>query len=195
MKILAISGSPRRRGNTARLLERAVEGAAGRGAEVETIFVRDLKMSGCIACGGCDQEGLCVVEDDMQALYPKLRTYPRLIIASSVFFASIPAQLKAIIDRCQACWVEKYRLKKFVQERPQGRKALFISTCGWKKETRIGKEMFHCPLATIKAFLATLDIKLTETLLYHGIDDISPIDTRPEALQEAFEAGQRLAGT
>jgi multimeric flavodoxin WrbA len=192
MKVLAIAGSPRKQGNTAQLLREAIRGAEERGAEVELVYARDLALVGCIECRGCDPTGLCVVKDDMQALYPKLRTYERVIIAAPVFFAGVPAALKAIFDRCQACWVEKYRLKSFVTPRPAGRRALFLSACGWAKPTWKGIDMFAPSLAALDSFCTTLDIALSEKLLYRGIDDITPIDAHPEMLQEAFEAGKRL---
>ncbi|MFH1491579.1 MAG: flavodoxin family protein, partial [Pseudomonadota bacterium] len=70
MKVLGIYGSPRKKGNTDQLLDRALEGAEAEGAEVTRVYARDLKMSGCIECGGCDKTGQCVVKDDMQTVYP-----------------------------------------------------------------------------------------------------------------------------
>ena len=71
-KILAIYGSPRRKGNTSTLLNRAVEGASAAGAEVEKVFLRDLKMSPCLEIYGCKETGLCVIQDDFQKVCDKL---------------------------------------------------------------------------------------------------------------------------
>ena len=72
-KVLGIYGSPRKRGNTDQLLDKALEGARSAGAETHGIHVRDLKMSGCIECGGCDKTGKCVVKDDMQKIMTQNR--------------------------------------------------------------------------------------------------------------------------
>ncbi len=70
--ILAIYGSPRRKGNTSLLLERAVEGARAAGANVEEIVLRDLKMSPCLEIYGCKHTGRCVIKDDFQGIYDRL---------------------------------------------------------------------------------------------------------------------------
>ncbi|NIR16562.1 MAG: flavodoxin family protein, partial [Desulfobacterales bacterium] len=72
MKALGIYGSPRKGGNTDQLLDKVLEGAKSGGAETSSVYARDLDMSGCIECGGCDKTGKCVVKDDMQDVYPLL---------------------------------------------------------------------------------------------------------------------------
>jgi len=64
--ILAIHGSPRRKGNTSLLLRKAIEGARERGANIEEVILRDLKMSPCLEIYGCKKTGRCVIEDDFQ---------------------------------------------------------------------------------------------------------------------------------
>jgi multimeric flavodoxin WrbA len=111
MKVLGIYGSPRKGGNTDALLDRVLEGAASCGAEVGRIYVRDRNFAGCIECGGCDRTGACVVQDDMQEVYPLLLDARVVFLASPVFFYGLTAQVKALIDRCQALW-NRRRLAK-----------------------------------------------------------------------------------
>src|SRR3989304_7984942 len=99
MKVLGIYGSPRKGGNSDQLLDKALEGAKSAGAEVYRIYARDLKMSGCIECGGCDRTGKCVLEDDMQSVYPLLEEADIIIISSPIFFYGVTAQLKALSAR------------------------------------------------------------------------------------------------
>ena len=89
MKVLAVYGSPRRKGNTSILLKRAVEGARQAGAEVEEIVLRDLKMSPCLEIYGCKKTGRCVIPDDFQDLYDKILESEGLMLASPIFFYSI----------------------------------------------------------------------------------------------------------
>jgi len=187
MRVLAISGSPRRGGNTDLLLAQAVRGAEEAGAQVETVNLRDLRIGPCRECGGCAAEGLCVVPDDMQGLYLKLRTWERVIVASPVFFAGVTAQTKAMIDRCQACWVEKYRLKRAVAVRPSGCKGLFISVCGYNRAS-----MFEGALATMRAWFYTLDLEPVEPVLVPGMDAAGAVAGHPEALARAHAAGRAL---
>src|SRR3989339_1579099 len=104
MKVLALSGSPRKKGNTETLLRAVLKGVTAAGGEVQLIRLYDLRIQPCIACGGCDKTGECVLEDDMQELYPKILAVPRGILASPIYFYGITAQAKGFVDRCQALW-------------------------------------------------------------------------------------------
>ena len=188
MKVLALAGSPHRPSNSEALMQAAIEGASERGgAEIRVFRVAEMTISPCRACGGCGETGMCVIRDDMEQIYPLLRGAHRIIIASPIFFGSVTAWLKAVFDRCQACWSEKYLLKRLVEPRPQGRKGLFISTCGTRIPT-----MFDGALAVIRPVFRVLDIALAATVLVEGIDSLGDVWSRPETLEQAREAGRRL---
>ena len=104
MNVLGIYGSPRKGGNSDQLLDKTLEGAESKGADISRIHACDLKINGCRECGGCDKTGICVVKDDMQSVYPLLEKADIIFLASPIFFYGIPAQAKALIDRSQACW-------------------------------------------------------------------------------------------
>ncbi|OIN98816.1 hypothetical protein AUJ66_00210 [Candidatus Desantisbacteria bacterium CG1_02_38_46] len=186
MKILGIAGSPRRDGNTFLLLQKVLDGAKTNGDETEFIFISDLKINPCRECGGCDETGKCVVDDDMQTLYPKLQNAEGIVIASPIFFGSITANLKAIIDRCQCLWVKKYILKQPISDKPN-RKGAFISVCGGKKT-----DFFPAASLTIKAFFKTLEVSYVAELFFSQIDEKDAITKHPAALKEAFSFGAKL---
>ena len=189
MKVLGIAGSPRHGGNTDLLLEQAVAGARDAGAETEIIVLHDLNISPCRHCDGCLEAGRCVIEDDMQWIYTRLRESDRLIVASPVFFMGLTAQTKMMIDRCQALWAMKYVLKRPVAlSSGQERKGLFISVGG----TGFSR-LFQPSLATIKSFFIVLDVALAGEVTFPGIDGKEAIKKHPTALQDAFDAGKRLA--
>ncbi len=71
-EIVAVYGSPSRRGNTAALLERAVRGARDAGAQVEEFVLRDLKMSPCLEIYGCKRDGTCVIKDDFHRVKDRI---------------------------------------------------------------------------------------------------------------------------
>ena len=188
MRILALAGSPHRPSNSEELMRAAINGASERkGVKVEAFRVADMAISPCRACGGCDETGLCVIRDDMQQLYPLLRGADRLIIASPIFFGSVTAWIKAVFDRCQACWAEKYLLKRLVEPRPLRRRGLFISTCGTKIPS-----MFDGGLAVIRPVFHVLEVALAPPVLVHGIDTLSEVRSRPDTLEAAREAGRQL---
>ena len=108
MKILAIYGSPRRKGNTAQLLKKAVQGARDEGAEVTEILLRDMKISPCLEIYGCRGTGRCVIKDDFQQIYDHILNCDGVMLASPVFFYAVSSQVKMLMDRCQSFWVKKY---------------------------------------------------------------------------------------
>jgi len=103
-KVVILMGSPRRKGNTAALCERIARGAAGEGAEVDTYYLHGMKISPCSACEACHQQGSdgCVIQDDMQRLYPELLAADAIVMASPIYWFTMSAQLKAALDRCYA---------------------------------------------------------------------------------------------
>jgi multimeric flavodoxin WrbA len=103
-QVLVILGSPRRTGNSSTLAARISRGAKSTGAELETLFLQDLKISPCRGCDTCqkhDSEG-CAIEDDMQEIYPKLIKADAWVIASPVYWFTMSAQTKIFMDRCYA---------------------------------------------------------------------------------------------
>ena len=187
--ILAIYGSPRRKGNTALLLKRAVEGARETGAEVEEVVLRDLKMSPCLEIYGCRKTGQCVIRDDFQQVHDQIQACKGLMLASPIFFYSLSAHTKILIDRCQSLWVKKYWIDKvcYGQWEPK-RKGLFISLGATK-----GKKLFDGALLTIKYFFDVLDMELWNTLLYRGLDFEGDVLKYPEYLEEAYKTGKEFA--
>jgi multimeric flavodoxin WrbA len=133
-EILAIYGSPRRKGNTALLLRKAVEGAREANADVEEIVLRDLKISPCLEIYGCKETGRCVIKDDFQPLYDKLVNCRGLMLASPIFFYTVSALTKAMMDRCQSLWVKRYWIEKTPFGKKEfAKKGLFISVGATKE--------------------------------------------------------------
>jgi multimeric flavodoxin WrbA len=99
MRVIGISGSPRENGNTDIIVKEALEGARLAGATVEFIGLSGKCIEGCRACPSCGEGGKCIIDDDMQAIYPKLTASDAVIIGSPIYFGMITAQTKAFIDR------------------------------------------------------------------------------------------------
>jgi len=187
LRVLGIAGSPRRDGNTDLLLNEVMRGAASKGAEVKTIVLNDLDIAPCQHCDACLETGRCKVGDDMQMVYKELERADRIVLASPVHFMGVTAQTKAMIDRCQALWVRKYVLKQPPLGDERERKGLFVSVGGMKLAN-----LFEPALATVKALFKVLDIAYAGELLFPGIDKKGAIKKYPDALKQAFLAGQRL---
>jgi multimeric flavodoxin WrbA len=188
MKVLGIAGSPRTGGNTDTLLARFVEGAASQGAEVKTLSVCNLNISPCLHCDACLARGICKIQDDMQIVYREMESADRLVIASPLQFMSVSAQLKALIDRCQALWARKYILKIPPLGDKRERKGFLISVGG----RRTIPDLFAAELVTIKTLFRTIDVVYSGDILLSGIDAKGEILKHPEALEKAYQEGQKF---
>jgi multimeric flavodoxin WrbA len=188
MKVLGIAGSPRRGGNTDLLLAEVMKGAVSCGAEVKNVILNDLKITPCQHCDACLEAGKCHIDDDMQMIYRELKEADRVVIASPIQFMGPTAQMKLMIDRCQALWARKYVLKIPPLGTNQERKGLFISV-GALRITNL----FEPALTIVKSLFKVLDITYAGELVFPGIDEKGAIAKHPEALKQAFLAGQKLA--
>lgn len=106
-RVLILSGSPRKGGNSDLLCDEFARGAQEAGHDVEKLRVAAKKVAPCSACYYCRSHGgACVYKDDMADILQKMIDADVLVLASPVYFYSIDAQLKAVIDRTVARWLE-----------------------------------------------------------------------------------------
>jgi multimeric flavodoxin WrbA len=188
IEIAAVFGSPRRQGNTSILLKKAISGAREAGAQVTEIVLRDLKMSPCLEIYGCKADGRCVIKDDYGEIESLFQRIDGLMLASPIFFYTVSAHTKILMDRCNSLWVKKYWIDKkpFGQQR-YPRKGLFISVGSTK-----GRRLFDGALLSVKYFMDALDMELWHSLVYRGIETEGQIADHPTALDDAHEAGMGL---
>ena len=106
-KVLILSGSPRLGGNSDLLCDEFMRGAKEAGNEVKKVRVATKKVAPCLGCYFCkDHQGVCAQKDDMAKILESMIEADVLVLASPVYFYSIDAQLKAVIDRTVARWLE-----------------------------------------------------------------------------------------
>ncbi|MFW9924694.1 MAG: flavodoxin family protein [Candidatus Thorarchaeota archaeon] len=114
-KILIFNGSPRKKGNTVALINECIRGMGDAGKEVEIVNLNKMKIKGCQFCDWCikNSELTCVTKDDMSELYPKLLQSEVIVFASPIFWFTVTAQMKLLIDRLYALHTkEGYALRK-----------------------------------------------------------------------------------
>ena len=169
------------------LLAELLKGAAGKGAEVKTIVLTSLKFSPCTHCDGCLKTGSCIVKDEMQGIYQDFEQADVIVLASPIQFTGVTAQMKGMIDRFQSRWVRKYVLKIPPLGDRKVRKGFFISVGGRKVPN-----LFAPALIMIKTFFRILDISYAGELLFSGVDEKGAIAKHPDALRQAFAAGEKL---
>lgn len=185
MKVLGINGSPRIGGNTDILLDKVLEGARSKGALTEKTILNELKFSPCQECADIKDDGGCILGDDMQQLYDKIRTTDVLIIASPIFFGSLTAQTKMMIDRFQCAWKAKFVLKKDIGYKKV--KGAFISVEGSDR-----KDFFENAKSIIKNLFAIVNIDYKAELFCSRIDDKGDIQKRTDCLEKAFKLGVKM---
>ena len=100
MKILAVCGSPRLRGNSNYLADKALQAAASLGMATEKVVLSKYKVNPCVACQNCGELKTCSLSDDGNWILEKLAAADGIILATPVYFYNVSAQMKALIDRC-----------------------------------------------------------------------------------------------
>lgn len=98
-KILVLSGSFRKHGNSDLLCDEFVRGATESGNDVEKIFINDRKINFCRGCGVCNTTHKCVQKDDMEEILNKMVAADVIVMATPVYFYTMNGQMKTLIDR------------------------------------------------------------------------------------------------
>ncbi len=189
--VLGISASPRAGGNSDLLLHKALAGAQSAGADIEYVHLCDLNIVPCIECNSCFKTGECATKDDYQLILKKMLDADRLVFATPIFFMTVCAQAKILIDRCQCLWAHKYVLKKpLIGTEGRDRRAMVIAVGGSKS-----KNMFDSIRLTMKYYLDVLDMKYAANLFVNKMEEPGQIEKHPKALNEAFRLGAELVTT
>lgn len=106
-RVLILSASPRKGGNSDLLCDEFVRGAKEAGHDTEKVFLRDKQIGYCTACDYCrTHNGECIHQDDMAELLVKMITADVLVMATPVYFYTMDAQMKTVIDRTVARYTE-----------------------------------------------------------------------------------------
>jgi len=106
--VIGLLGSPLTEGNTAKLLERALQGVRDAGCGTETIAVASMSFEACMEMMFCREHETCIMDDDMQPMYGKFKDMDSLILATPVMTMGIPGKLKSFMDRFQVFFNAKY---------------------------------------------------------------------------------------
>lgn len=185
MNVLALVGSPRREGNTAVLVQKVLDGIKSKNkkAEIELLFLNDLKIQPCQSCYSClSSSGECVQDDDMRLIYKSLAKANVLVLGTPIYMDYVSAQTKLFIDR----------LFPYVHESPPplqpGMKIVLVFTWGWDKI-----DAYDYVIKGIKEVLSRRDMKVVAVVKgvgfrYRKTEALE----RPELLKKAFDVGVKL---
>jgi multimeric flavodoxin WrbA len=186
IRVLGISGSPHRHGNTETLLDRFLEGTRDGGALSDKVILRDLNYAPCKGCNACHRTGECTETDDLASLFERILEIDCLAVASPIYSMGITAELKGLIDRAQFIWAQKYiqKTRFFTSEHIRRHKGIFISTAGLSWD-----HVFDAAYPAITAFFNTMGFEYYDNIIANEMDRYHGIRGHPTALTEAYEKG------
>jgi len=172
-KVLVISASPRKNGNSDTLCDEFIRGALEAGNEVEKVRLAEKNIGYCAGCGGCAKKHICVQQDDMKELLDKFVAADAIMLATPVYFYSVCGQLKTFFDRCLP-----------VYEQLSDKQFYIIMTAADK-----AKDTFDETLACINGFLRCLkNAEIVKTI--RGIGVFRPWEVKnTRAMEMAYLAG------
>jgi multimeric flavodoxin WrbA len=186
--VLIVKGSPRERGNSAALAGQVAAGAREAGAQVESVYLHGMDIQACDACDFCRDapETGCVIDDDMQALYPKIRDADALVYASPVYWFTMSAQMKLFMDRCYALGGDSDYASEHALA---GKRIGIVLTYG-------GDDPFDSgAINAIRTFQDVFNYVPAEIvgMVYGYASDPGEIESNQALMQKAFELGGQLA--
>ena len=176
-RVLIISASPRKNGNSDTLCNRFAQGAEENGNKVEKIFLASKNIGFCSGCGVCNSTHKCVKKDDMAAILDKMVTADVIVLATPVYFYSMDGQMKTFIDRTVPRYTEISN-KDFY----------FIMTAA---DTQ--KENLERTMEAFRDFTEDCLDNANEAGIIYGVGawNIGEIKNTP-AYNEAYEMGKRI---
>jgi multimeric flavodoxin WrbA len=182
-RILVLKSSPRKNSNSSLLAEQVAAGALAVGAEVESYALHSMDIRPCDACDACHDatEGECIIDDDMQLLYPKLRCADGIVLASPIYWFTMCAQLKVCIDR----W---YALAGGEGKPWAGKQFVILLAYGDVDPLASGAVN---AVRTFQDMIRYMDADLTG-MVYCTATDPGEVRSQHEVMDQAYALGQKL---
>ena len=175
-KVLILSASPRKGGNSDLLCDQFLRGAKEAGHQAEKIFLKDKKINYCTGCGTCLDTGKCVQKDDMANILEKMVAADVIVMATPVYFYTMNGQMKTFIDRTCPRYTE-------ISEKDM----YFIMTAAVT-----GKEALKRTLEGLRGFTSCLTRPKEKGVVYGtGAWKIGDIKGS-KAMKEAYEMGMKV---
>ncbi len=185
-KIVIIKGSPRKKGNSCTLADSLIKGATDNDAIIEEFFLHDMDIKPCNACDVCiklPKKG-CVIDDDMQIIYPSLRSADSIVIASPIYWFNISAQTKLFIDRL-------YGLINPNGHALKGKRIGIILTYG---DTSLKASGGIHALNSYQDMFPYIGAKI-EGIIHGSAMDAGQIKLNQKLMNDAYELGKRLSSS
>jgi len=191
LRMLALSMSPRKGGNSDTLLGAFIEGAGINYADVRHFHTHKMDISPCTGCGACESTGECIIRDDFDTVREELILADCIVFATPLYFMNVPARGKAFIDRCQMFWTSKHRLKQDLFEGRQ-RFGILLACAGAQRGPR-GSDVFRGLKDTMTYVYDALGLIDSGSLLVPGVDAPDDVRGNKGILDTARDLGNSIA--
>jgi multimeric flavodoxin WrbA len=212
MKVIAFNGSPRKKWNTATLLENALEGARSQGAETELVHLYDLDYKGCISCFACKtiggkSYGKCAVKDDLTPILKRVEEADAIILGSPIYYGTVSGEMRSFMERLMFPYSAYSNPPQSLF--PKRIRTGFIYTGNAKEEEmneRCGQHLRSNEMALKMIFGASESLGSFDTYQFEDYSEVVSgrfdqekkakrrSEVFPVDCQKAFEMGVRLAG-
>ena len=187
-RLLALNGSPVRGGNVDLLLAEVCAGAEEAGGAARHVRCAELKVGPCVACGPDATPGWCIFHDDMDPIYEAIAGAHAIVVGSPVYFDTVSAQLKLVIDRCN-CVTPLVTVKggvAFVPKLARTRRGAFVTACS-------AGQRYDLAERSVRGFLKWIGAKWEETLVWqHGDTEAGSVARDAALMGRARALGKRL---
>jgi len=183
--VLCIAGSPRRHGNSEQLLDAAIRAVERAGGRAVKLVASQADVRPCRGCNACSKTGSCIQRDAMDGVNAQIDEADAVLVATPVYFATVPAVLKIVFDRCQPYWARRHVLGEPAPERKRPGAILVVGGGGDPFGTA-------CAVTAVKSVFAVLGVSAETVFECVGVDAASDISSRPEAFGRAEQIGVQL---
>lgn len=183
MKVLAISGSPRKEGNTETVILKITGLLKKKGYETEFVRLNDISLQGCQACKYCRTEGeKCILDDSISAILEKIKKAERIIIGAPNYMGTVSGQLKVFLDRMYSLKDNnrKPRINK-------GTKGILIFAQGNSDQNAYLKSYEN-----VKKIIDSNNIEVTDTIIAHSVEAPGEVRDKKEIMEMAEKASASL---
>ena len=183
MKVLAISGSPRKGGNSETVIRKIIEKLEDKQYETEFVQLNDLVLKGCQACRYCRTNGdKCILKDDISELLEKMKKADRIIIGAPNYMGCVSGQLKILMDRM-------YSLKDSGRNSRlnAGKKVVLVFSQGHSDP-----EAYSECYENVKKRIESLNVEITSSIIAHSVEVPGEVKEKSEIMRMAEKAAETL---
>jgi multimeric flavodoxin WrbA len=177
-KVVVVSSSFRKNGNSETLANEFIRGAKETGNEVETIYLRDITLNYCKGCFACLKLNHCVIDDDAKELMEKVRMADVLCFATPIYYYAMSGQLKTFLDRMNPIYSAGHNFKE-----------VYLLTAANDTDP----EAMDGAIKEVEGWVSCFDgVELKGVVKGNGLNDVGDVFGKSDILNEAYDMGKNV---